>query len=542
VASLNGSSTVTATWRYAALAVALVLLNGMFTFHNVWPTAFIHWRGELSVELSVLLLLLALVQRWRAAVPRWLLISLAAGSVIGILGRYGEVTAPALYGRAVNLYWDLPHVASLAGMLERVLKPWQLLLSLLLAVVLLGSVYLVAFWSWRQVATSMRSPRINAGIAAVASLLTVWFVLQRVDDRVPRVPQFSIPVAYTYGNQIIQVAEAVTSKGAVGSLPASPNLTSTLSLIEGADVMVMFIESYGQVTYARPEFATPLASDRSRLLAAVRAKGGDAVSAFVESPTFAGGSWLAHISFLTGIEVRDGGMAQRLMTQSRENFGSALARHGYRRVALMPGLKSHWPEGEFYGFDRIYDDAALEYAGPAFGWWRIPDQFSLARMDVLEHASAREQRAPLFTFFPSISTHTPFRPTPPYQPDWPRMSSTAPFDASELERSLAQSPEWSNMGSGYLGAMRYIMTTLTGYVQQRLDRDWVLIIIGDHQPPAMVSGEGASWNVPVHVVAARPALLDALRRHGFTTGLDPSTNLGAMHTLAPLLLAAFENQ
>lgn len=542
MASLNGPSPVTASWRFVALPVALVLLNGLFTFHNVWPTAFIHWPGELSVELSALLLLLALIQRWRAAVPRWLLVWLAAASVIGVLGRYGEVTAPALYGRAVNLYWDLPHVASLAGMLERVLKPWQLLLSFALVVLLLGSMYLAAFWAWRQVATSMRSPRTNAVIATIASLLTVWFVLQRMDERVPRVPRFSIPVAYTYGNQFIQVAEAVTNKGAVGNLPASPKLTSTLSLIEGADVTLMFIESYGQVTYARPEFATVLASDRSRLLAAIRAQGGDAVSAFVESPTFAGGSWLAHISFLTGIEVRDGAMAERLMTQSRENFGTALARHGYRRVALMPGLKSQWPEGAFYDFDRIYDDAAMQYDGPAFGWWRIPDQFSLARLDVLERVQARPERAPLFTFFPTISTHTPFRPTPPYQPDWSRILSAAPFDAPDLERSMAQSAEWSNMGSGYLGAVRYIMNTLTGYVQQRLDHDWVLIIIGDHQPPAMVSGEGASWNVPVHVIAARPELLDALRRHGFTTGLDPSTNLGPMHTLAPLLLAAFENQ
>lgn len=538
---MSGSAALAAIWRRAALPVALVLLNAMFTFHNVWPTVFIHWPGELSIELSVLLLLLALLQR-RCVIPRWLLVLLAAASVLGLLGRYGEVTAPALYGRAVNLYWDLPHVTSLAGMLERVLEPWQLWLSLALLALLLGSLYLAAFWSWRQVVVSMRSPRINAGIAATAALLCVWFVLQRVDERVPRVPQFSIPVAYTYGNQFIQVAEAVTQQGAVGSLPASPRLTSTLSLIEGADVTVMFIESYGRVTYDRPEFATALASDRSRLLAAIRAQGGDAVSAWVESPTFAGGSWLAHISFLTGIEVRDGAMAQRLMTQSRENFGSALARHGYRRVALMPGLKSHWPEGEFYGFDRIYDDAGLGYAGPAFGWWRIPDQFSLARLDALERVQDRAQRAPLFTFFPSISTHAPFRPTPPYQPDWPRISSETPFDAPQLQRSLTQSAEWSDMRGGYLDAMRYIMTTLAGYMPRRLDRDWVLVIIGDHQPPAMVSGEGASWEVPVHVIAARPELLDALRRHGFTTGLDPATHLGPMHTLGPLLLAAFENQ
>jgi len=45
--------------------------------------------------------------------------------------------------------------------------------------------------------------------------------------------------------------------------------------------------------------------------------------------------------------------------------------------------------------------------------------------------------------------------------------------------------------------------------------------------------------VPVHVIASRPSILDALRVHGFRTGLTPSRpSFGRMHTLLPVLLDA----
>ena len=144
------------------------------------------------------------------------------------------------------------------------------------------------------------------------------------------------------------------------------------------------------------------------------------VSAFVESTTFGGESWLAHISLLSGTEVRDEDTNVRLMAQQRDTMVTAFSRQGYRTVAIMPGLQRAWPEGSFYGFDEIYGAVQLAYKGPPFGWWDITDQFALARMDALEIAP--RPRSPVFVFFPTISTHTPFTPTPPYQPDWTRIT------------------------------------------------------------------------------------------------------------------------
>ena len=107
-------------------------------------------------------------------------------------------------------------------------------------------------------------------------------------------------------------------------------------------------------------------------------------------------------------------------------------------------------------------------------------------------------------------------------------------------RAYAQQPDWTHFGAGYVQAIAYDYATLAGYLRLRRDRDFVMILIGDHQPAAAVSGEGARWDVPVHVIAGSPLILDALRSSGFQTGLTPARPaLGKMHTLLPVLLDAF---
>ena len=132
---------------------------------------------------------------------------------------------------------------------------------------------------------------------------------------------------------------------------------------------------------------------------------------------------------MTGVEARDERTNQALMSQRRDTLVSAFAQAGYRTVALMPGLRHAWPEGAFYGFDTIYDESALGYTGPRFGWWVVPDQFALARLDALE--AARPSGRPLFVFFPTTSTHAPFGPIAPYQPDWPQLVSPHPYAEPE---------------------------------------------------------------------------------------------------------------
>ena len=54
-----------------------------------------------------------------------------------------------------------------------------------------------------------------------------------------------------------------------------------------------------------------------------------------------------------------------------------------------------------------------------------------------------------------------------------------------------------------------------------------------------MTGLGAPWDVPVHIIASRPAVLASLEAAGFTRGLEPPRQvLTHMHGLTPILLKA----
>ena len=97
-------------------------------------------------------------------------------------------------------------------------------------------------------------------------------------------------------------------------------MNSDLSLVKGADVFLFFIEAYGAISYERPEFAARLAADRARLEAAIHDTNRDVVSAYVESPTFGGSSWLAHITLLSGVDIRSHDANALLMTEKRDTL------------------------------------------------------------------------------------------------------------------------------------------------------------------------------------------------------------------------------
>lgn len=527
-------------WQWVGGLIALVILNGAVTFHNVWPTLGVHWPGELSVELAALLLLLSLSNAWLGPTSPRILAMLAAVVVLFALGRYGDVTAPALYGREINLYWDAPRLVSVVQMLARAASAWQVASVLGGALLALAVLYVLAHWSLRRIDAVLRGSRAaRFGFAIGSAFLIAAFLVQQLSDRVPRIPRFSIPVSRVYATQIARVADALSSSRVARELPPSPPLRSNLQALGGSDVLLIFMESYGSITYDRPDFVRALQPARERLARVLEDTGRGVVSAFVLSPTFGGQSVLAHLSLLSGIEVQDSARYALLMTQKRPTLVSAFEQAGYRAIDVMPGMQRAWPEGAFYGFDEIYDAAKLGYRGPPFGWFRIPDQYTLAVINQRE--LQRHPRKPLFVFLPTVSTHAPFRPIPPFQPDWERMFSARPYDGAVLERALAQRPNWTHMGEGYASSVAYFLEVLASYLKEHPADDSVLIVLGDHQPAANVSGEGAPWDVPVHVISRRPAVLQALQRHGFRSGLTPARpDAGRMNELAPWLLEAFQ--
>jgi hypothetical protein len=523
-------------WRtWPTLAAALVVLNASLTFENVWPTPRIAWGHALSIELALCVLLLVVAHRWAFRLTRRILPTLW---VVLVAGHYLDVTAPGLYGREFNLYWDARHLGNVAAMLAGAAPWWLIAAVAAIAVLAVGLVYVLARLAITQLAVAVehRPPRIALG--ALAGVVVLLFAGQRLPGRFPMDVAFADPVTPAYLRQA-RFALAIVGPGAAAPrLGPSPALDTGLRALGGVDVLLFFVESYGAITYDTPAISAGLTESRADLDAAIRETGRQVVSAYVEAPTFGGSSWLAHLSLLSGVEVRDQYAYTALMASQRDTLVRNFARRGYHTVALMPGMRQAWPEGAFYGFDVIYGRDHLEYAGPQFGWWDIPDQYALARLDVLERHQA--PRSPVFVVFPTSTTHAPFGPVPPYQPAWSRVLTANAYDRADVARAMAGSPDLSNLGPSYVRAMAYEYRSLAGYLREQAD-DLILILIGDHQPPAAVSGRDASWRVPVHVIGRRERVLHRLRESGFRPGLEPTRPaIGAMYQLTPLLLEAFD--
>lgn len=542
------------SWRWLQAGAAVLLLDITVTFTNWWPTPAIWWNGAPSLELAVLTLALATFasrEHETAAEPerktassRRLVGWLGALWTALAIGRYVDVTAPALWGRELNFFWDLRFLPDVAALLLGASRRAILLGSIatLIVVSVLAVLFVSMRWAMRTLIAAAGDSGSRRVLAAVAALVVMLYAAQMTglfgrDYLGEERRVFPKPVTQVYARQVRLVTQALTRKV---KLPPSPALDADLAAVQGADVFLFFVESYGAVTYDNPRFAARLVQPREHFARAIQETGREVVSAFVRSPTFGGSSWFAHISFLSGLKVDDPDVNALLMTEKRPTVVTNFAARGYRTLAMMPGLWYPWPEGSFYGFQDIYDGPRLAYQGPSFGWWDMPDQFTLAKLDAVETSKAARQ--PLFVFYPTVSTHTPFTPLPPYVADWSKMLTDRPYTDAELDKAYVGEPTYMDLSPNYIDSVAYAYETFAGYVRQRAGRDYVMILIGDHQPPALVAGEGARWDVPVHIITNRREIVDALLRSRFTRGLmPPPAPIGEMHEIVPSLLSAFSN-
>src|SRR5262249_45115225 len=192
--------------HWFTLVAALLLLRAPLTLGTVWPTPWVEPRPESSVEVAALLLGLAayaeLASRRGLSPPgRRTTLALAALMFFLTIGRYADVTAPALYGRPVNLYWDARHLPNVGAMLAEVAKPWRRAAFRAglgaCAAVIGGALY----WALARVERSLRNTNARRALGVLAAALVAAFVLGRALDW-PVSYWFSSPVLATYRDQV----------------------------------------------------------------------------------------------------------------------------------------------------------------------------------------------------------------------------------------------------------------------------------------------------------------------------------------------------
>jgi hypothetical protein len=330
---------------------------------------------------------------------------------------------------------------------------------------------------------------------------------------------------------------AEVSSDAYAKLPASSLLTS----LKGKDVVLAFVESYGQVAVQGTDFSggvdKVLASGQSGLTA----DGYTSQSAWLNSPTFGGLSWLAHSTLETGLWVNKAPIYSDVIRSKRFTLSDAFASAGWKTVSDVPSDTQPWPFGRsFYHFDKLYTALNVGYVGPRFGYARVPDQYTWQYF--YDHELAKPHQ-PVFSEIDLVSSHTPWAPLPQMvAPSSLGNGSIYDPQPAESEPSDTVWQDRADVQKFYGKSVQYSLSAMFQFLHASKDPNLVVIMLGDHQPATIVSGEGANHQVPITIIAKDPKVFQAISNWKWVNGDKPTAAapLWQMDAFRNRFLTAFD--
>lgn len=314
-------------------------------------------------------------------------------------------------------------------------------------------------------------------------------------------------------------ADLVAFRDAAKTDPMA-NLAYPLGRLEGRDVLVIWLESYGRTSFDNPLYASTHGATLTAAEAELSNAGFDMRSGWLTSPTSGGQSWLAHGALASGLWTSDNARYDALIA-SRQKWLYHFARDaGYRTAAIMPAITLGWPESAAMGFDHVFAFADIPYEGERFNWVTIPDQFTLsARQSLLP-----DDDRPDFTQIALISSHAPWTPIPDVIA-WEDID-----DGTEFNEMAARGPApkelWKdrdNVRDAYRQMIDYTLQVTFSYVARLGEEAPLVMVIGDHQPAGFVAGS-ENKDVAIHLIGPSK-VLKLIDHWGFSPGLFPDPDL-----------------
>jgi hypothetical protein len=473
------------------------------------------WRPEIEPLLLIALLAaLALAGRRLPAMLRW---ALAIVIFLAAALQAADAVVLRVLERPLDLYFDLPLAPHLVALFYDAAGGWRGAAALVLAGLAVPALVVLIAAALAACERMLRPP-VHAAVALGAVVAVLGAAsMARLEQGRPALGLRTAPVIAAEAARAWRSFAAMHGDGGryAAALAAAQPPRGPLPGLKGRDVYLVFFESYGTVALDDPRYSGRVVPALAAFARQVEGAGWHLLSNRIVSPTFGGGSWLAHGTIESGIKL-DLVLDQLITRSRRQTLARYLRAAGYRSIEVMPGTKTPAAGYRFWGFERSIYAADLGYDGPAFGWFRIPDQYTLRRFDETEAASGQK---PLFAQIVLVSSHAPFAPLPPYVADWnarPLYGGISPAQWQHVEAP----PDWSHLEAPYADSIVYDLRTLGAWLA-RMPGDTLVVILGDHQPPRFVSGEKQPWTVPIHVLSRDPDLLRPFRAEGYVDGALP---------------------
>ncbi|MCU1557584.1 MAG: sulfatase, partial [Microbacteriaceae bacterium] len=393
---------------------------------------------------SVLALVILAVLPWPVA-RRIVAILVAAIFVTTIASAALDRSFTLTVGEPFNIVTGWPQLVDAYGVLRDSTGPVAavaILVLLLLAAMVAALVVAMAFFHLASVIRRHNRASLIGGSAITASWIVLGLVGAQIVPGEPIAEADAISTAVAKTNQVtVAAAERATFDNAgttdgYAHLPASDLLTG----LKGKDVIIAFIESYGQVAVQNTFFSKGVDKVLRKGNKELAADGYSERSAFLTSSTFGGISWLAHSTLQTGLWIDSQQKYDQITAGSRFTLSGAFKKGGWQTVSDVPSDTKPWSIGtSFYHFGTELNSQNVGYQGPSFSYARIPDQYTWEYFQ--KHELAKPHK-PLMAEIDFVSSHTPWTPLPQEVP-WASVGDGS-IDDPQPAQGLSPSIVWQS--------------------------------------------------------------------------------------------------
>jgi phosphatidylglycerophosphate synthase len=474
--------------------------------------------ARLPLELLVVVALAVLLP----ATPRRVL-AVVVGAVLGVLVlvKVLDMAVYTVFDRPLNPFDDWSHRGTAIETLRDAFGRSHANVAVAVAVVLVVVLFVLLVAALLRV-TRVAAAHRGRALPAVAALGVVCVVL-----RVLGAPVASTSAAALAVQEVQAVRTGLQDRATLAREIARDRFRATpgdrlLTGLRGKDVLLLFVESYGKVAVQGSSFAPRIGAVLDQGTAELQAAGFSSRSGFLTSSTFGGISWLAHSTLQSGVWIDSQRRYDQLVQSDRFTLSQAFKRAGWRAVDDVPSNNRTWTEGStFYHYDKVYDSRNVGYRGPRFGYPTMPDQYVLEALHRLE--LARRHRPALFAEVDLVSSHVPWTRIPQLI-SWDDVGDGSVFHrvpAQESKRSaIFSDPDQARAAYGH--SIEYTLSAIVSFVRHYGGDNLVLVVLGDHQPATIITGQGAGHDVPISVIAHDPEVLDRIAGWGWQDGLRPS--------------------
>ncbi len=320
-----------AQWRWWIwLAIAILLLVAVPLLPGVLadgsPAGFV----RLPWESIVVLLLLALLP-WRAA---RVVVAGAFGLVVVVAVVLAAIDAA--YESMLDVHFDpldWPRLRDAFGVIEDAIGSGAATAWVVVLAVVVAGLAVALSWAALRATAAVRA-RGRGGRAAASTVVAAWVVAVLLGSQL--VPGQPAAAAASFDTIAAAASRAAAGLAAQADLPqeiatdryGNAPAAELLTALRGKDVIIAFVESYGQVAVQGSSFS----GDVDRVLrdgeVQLTADGYAAQSAFLTSPTFGGIRWLAHSTLQTGLRIDPQSISDRVVASDRFTLRDAFAEAG----------------------------------------------------------------------------------------------------------------------------------------------------------------------------------------------------------------------